>query len=69
MASFFWSVPFVPAKVVVSDASSTGCGALIQGSSLVYHRNWSTEESSKPSLKVFDLNGALCRLKFVLDAF
>ena len=31
----FWPAPFVPSKVLFSDASSTGCGAFIQGSSLV----------------------------------
>ena len=30
----FWPAPFVPSKVLFSDASSTGCGAFIQGSSL-----------------------------------
>ena len=35
----FWPAPFVPSKVLFSYASSTCCGAFIQGSSLVCHRN------------------------------
>ena len=45
----FWSTPFVPSKIVFSDASSTGCAAYIQGSSLLFHRNWSAAESQKSS--------------------
>ena len=45
----FWQKPFVPSKEMFSDASSTGCGAFIKGSSLICHRNWSTEESLKSS--------------------
>lgn len=50
--------------MLFSDASSTGCGAFIQGSSLVCHRNWSTEESQKSSTwrKLF-------AIKFALNAF
>ena len=32
----FWPVPFVPSKVLFSDASFTGCAAFIQDSSLVF---------------------------------
>ena len=45
----FWSTPFVPSKIVFSDASSTGCAAYIQSSSLLFHRNWSATESLKSS--------------------
>ena len=57
----FWPAPFVPSKVLFSDASSTGCGAFIQGSSLVCHRNWSAEESQKSSTwrELFAVNFAL----------
>ena len=57
----FWPVPFVPSKALFSDASSTGCGAFIQGSSLVYHRNWSAEESQKSSTgrELFAIKSAL----------
>ena len=30
----FWPTPFVPSKVFFSDASLSGCGAFVQGSSL-----------------------------------
>ena len=40
----FWPTPFVPSKVLFSDISISDCGAFVQGSSLVSHRNWSTEE-------------------------
>ena len=40
----FWSSPFLPSKVVFSDASSTGCAAYIQSSSLLFHRNLSATE-------------------------
>ena len=42
----------------------TGCGAFVQGSSLVSHRNWSTEESQKSSTW-----RELAALKFALAAF
>ena len=45
----FWPAPFVPSKVLFSDASLSGCVAFVQGSSLVSHRNWSTEESQTSS--------------------
>lgn len=60
----FWPVPFVPFKVLFSDASSPGWGAFIQGSSLVCHRNWSTEESQKSSTW-----RELLAIKFALEAF
>ena len=60
----FWPVPFVPSKVLFSDASSTGCGAFIQDSSLVCHRNWSAEESQKSSTW-----RELFAIKFALEAF
>ena len=60
----FWPVPFVPSKVFFSNVSSTGCGAFIQGSSLVCHRNWSAEESQKSSTW-----RELYAIKFALDAF
>lgn len=50
--------------MLFSDASSTGCGAFIQGSSLVCHRNWSTEESQKSSTW-----RELFAIKFALNAF
>ena len=39
----------VPSKVLLADASSTGCCAFIQDSSLVCHRTWSVQESRKSS--------------------
>lgn len=47
--ALFWPLPFIPSKVLFSDASSTGCGAFIQDCNLVRHRNWSVEESQKSS--------------------
>ena len=60
----FWQKPFVPSKEMFSDASSTGCGAFIKGSSLICHRNWSTEESLKSSTW-----RELVAIKFALDSF
>ena len=60
----FWQKPFVPSKELFSDASSTGCGAFIKGSSLICHRNWSTEESLKSSTW-----RELVTIKFALDSF
>ena len=60
----FWPVMFIPCKVLFSDAPSTGCGAFIQGSSLVCHRNWSTEESQKSYTW-----RELFAIKFALNAF
>lgn len=60
----FWPPPFVPSKVLFSDAWSTGCGAFIQGSSLVCHRNWSLEESQKSSTW-----RELFAIKFALESF
>lgn len=56
----FWPVPFVPSKALFSDAFSIGCGAFIQGSSLVCHTNWSAEESKKSST---------WRERFAIEAF
>ena len=42
----------------------TGCGAFVQGSSLVSHRNWSTEESQKSSTW-----RELAAIEFALTAF
>ena len=36
-AKLFWLLPLVSFKVLFSDASSTGCSAFIQDSSLVCH--------------------------------
>ena len=55
---------FVPSKVLFSDALLTGCGAFVQGSSLVSHRNWSTEESQKSSTW-----RELAAIKFAIAAF
>ena len=55
---------FVPPKVLFFDASLTGCGAFVQGSSLVSHRNWSMEESQKSSTW-----RELAAIKFALAAF
>ena len=60
----FWPPAFVPSKVLFSDASLTGCGAFVQGSSLVSHRNWSTEESQKSSTW-----RELAAIEFALAAF
>ena len=57
-------VPFVPSKIVFSDASSTGCAAYIQGSSLLFHRNWSAAESQKSSTW-----RELATVKYSLEAF
>ena len=43
----FWPIPFVPSKVLFTDASPTGRGGFIQGSALVYHKTWSAEISQK----------------------
>ena len=60
----FWPPPFVPSKVLFSDASLCGCGPFVQGCSLVFHRNWSTEESQKSSTW-----RELAAIRFVLAAF
>ena len=60
----FWPTPFVPSKVLFSDTEISGCGAFVQGSSLVSHRNWSTEESQKSSTW-----RELAAIKFALAAF
>ena len=60
----FWAPPFIPSKFVFSDASSTGCAAFIQGSSLVFHRNWWLEESQKSSTW-----RELATIKLSLEAF
>ena len=74
----FWAPPFIPSKLVLSDALSTGCAAFIQGSGLVFHTNWSLEESQKSStwrelatiklsLEAFDPNIAGHRLRWYTD--
>ena len=45
----FWPVPFVPSVVVFSAASANGCAAFIQGTDLIFQRNWSLDESEKSS--------------------
>jgi len=60
----FWPVPFVPSKALFSVSFSIGCGAFIQGSSLVCHRNWSAEESKKSSTW-----RELFAIMFALEAF
>ena len=60
----FWPTPFAPSKVLFSDASSRGCAGFIQGSTLLCHRNWSTEESQKSSTW-----RELVAIKFALEAF
>ena len=45
----FWPCPFVPSVVIFSDASANGCAAFIQGTDLVFQRNWSLDESEKSS--------------------
>ena len=37
--------------VVFSDASTEECAAFIQGKDIVFHRNWSLEESKKSSTR------------------
>ena len=46
----FWPSPSFPSKIVFSDASATGCAAFIQGSTEIFHRNWSSIESQKSSI-------------------
>ena len=53
----FWPIPFVPSKVLFTEALSTGCGGFIQGSALVCHKNWSPEESQT---EVFYLERTCC---------
>lgn len=60
----FWSSPFVPSKVVFSDASSTGCAAYIQSSSLLFHRNLSATE-----LLISSTWRELATVKYSLEAF
>ena len=60
----FWAPPFIPSKFVFSDDSSTGCAAIIQGSGLVFHRNWSLEESQKSSTR-----WELAKIELSLEAF
>ena len=45
----FWPVPCAPSVLVFSDASANGCSAFIQGTDLVFQRNWSLDESEKSS--------------------
>ena len=60
----FWPISFVPSKVLFTDPSSTGCGGFIQGSALVYHKNWSPEEPQKSSTW-----RELVAINFALEAF
>ena len=60
----FWAPPFIPSKFLFSDDSSTGCAAIIQGSGLVFHRNWSLEESQKSSTR-----WELATIELSLEAF
>ena len=54
-------------KFFFSDASLSGCGAFVQGSSLVSHRNWSMEESQKSTTwrELAAIKFALAALKFI----
>ena len=60
----FWPVPFVPSVVIFSDASANGCAAFIQGTDLVFQRNWSLDESEKSSTW-----RKLAAIKFSNEAF
>ena len=60
----FSPIPFVPSKVLFTDASSTGRGGFIRGSALVCHKNWSPEESQKSSTW-----GELVAINFALETF
>ena len=59
-----WPVPFVPSVVVFSDASANGCAAFIQGTDLVFQRNWSLDESEKSSTW-----REVAAIKFSIEAF
>ena len=48
----------------VSDASATGCGAFIHGSTAMFHRNWSSLESQNSSTWI-----ELATVQFALEAF
>ena len=52
----FWSIPFVPSKVLFTDASPTGPGGFIQGSALVCHKKLVRGRISK----VFFLERTCC---------
>lgn len=58
----FW--PLFLSKIVLSDASATGCGAFIQGSTAIFNRNWSPSESQKSSTY-----RQLATVQFALKAF
>ena len=60
----FWPIPFVPSKVLFTDASPTGQGGFIQASALVCHKNWSVKESQKSSTW-----GESVAINFALEAF
>ena len=60
----FWPFPFVPSVVIFSDASDNGCAAFIQGTELVFQRNWSLDESEKSST-----GWELAAIKFSIEAF
>ena len=60
----FWPVPFVPCVVIFSDSSANGCAAFVQGTDLVFQRNWSLDESEKSSTW-----RELAAIKFSIEAF
>ena len=60
----FWPVPCAPSVLVFSDASANCCSAFIQGTDLVFQRNWSLDESEKSSTW-----RELAAIKFSIEAF
>lgn len=55
---------FVPSVVIFSNASANGWAAFIQGTDLVFQRNWSLDESEKSSTW-----RELAAIKFSIEAF
>ena len=45
----YWLPHSLPVKVTYSDASNSACGAFVESSNLVFHQNWSLEESAQSS--------------------
>ena len=45
----YWSTHSLPVKVTYSDTSNSACGAFVENSNLVFHQNWSPEESAQSS--------------------
>ena len=43
----YWSPHSLPVKVTYSDASNSACGAFVENANLVFHQNWSPEESAQ----------------------